>query len=301
MGSNRPLHRSLIKIAVRLVMGRSRAHAQDWFPGLKLKRASAAEAGAIWYRGERVGTLSDGSRVIATDLSRVLIIGSGPSIKRNDLSRAEDSSCILLNGALHLVPEVISNPLAVAIEDERFVWRHFELINRTPADCVCLLSVSVIRAICEIDISWLKNRTIVLIDDVRKPYGMARRGAADLRALSAMTLSEDAATGFCKSPSIGVFQAGSVVVSALQFAVCWKPHKIGLLGIDLSNADEPRFYETVDKTYSGIRRAQERIIAHLTMAKEISAAIGIEISNHSPVSALVENGFGYDNAFAKSA
>ncbi|PDT50443.1 glycosyl transferase [Sinorhizobium fredii] len=299
MGSNRPLSRTFIKIAVRLALGRSRAHAQDWFPGLRLQRATAVEDGAIWYRGELVGGLTHSSRAITTGLPRVLIVGSGPSIKRNDLARADDSSCVLLNGALHLVPAVISRPLAVAIEDERFVWKHFELVKRTPIGCVCLFSVSVIRAICELDRSWLKNRTILLIDDVRKPYGMPRRDAPELRKLSAVRLTQDAATGFCEEPSIGVFEAGSVVVSAMQFAVSWKPRKIGLLGIDISNADEPRFYEATDKAYSGIRRAQERIISHLRMARDVAAENGIEIANHSPISALIESGFGYDNTFAK--
>ncbi|WP_373414636.1 glycosyl transferase [Ensifer aridi] len=300
MGSNRPFSRSVIKIGVRLVLGRSKAHVQDWFPGLKLERATAVQDGTIRYRGELVGSLTDNSRAFTADLSRVLIVGSGPSINQNDLTRVGHSSCVLLNGALHLVNGAVSKPLAVAIEDERFVWKHFDLVRRTPVGCPCLFSVSVIRAICELDTSWLKNRTIVLIDDVRKPYGLVRRDVAELRKLASVRLSEDGATGFSTEPSVGVFQAGSVAVSAVQFAVSWKPHEIGLLGIDISNADDPRFYETTDKAYSGIRRAQGRIIAHLVMARKLAAERGITIANHSPVSALVETGFGYDDSFAKS-
>jgi hypothetical protein len=204
-----------------------------------------------------------------------------------------------LNGALHLLPSVITKPLAVAIEDERFVWRHFDLLKRIPTGCVCLLSVSVIRAICELDRTWLRDRPIVLIDNLRKPYGVARRDTAELRKLNYVRLSEDGDVGFSDDPFAGIFQAGSVAVSAAQFAVSWTPRSIGFVGIDLSNADEPRYYETTDKAYSGIVAAQQRIVDHLVLARNIAAERGIHVVNHSPVSALVGMGFGYDASFAR--
>ncbi|MBB4189533.1 glycosyl transferase [Sinorhizobium terangae] len=299
MRSNRPFSRSCIKIAVRLLLGRSRAHVQDWFPGLKIERATADRKGAIRYRGKLVGHLTS-SRALEAKSSRVLIVGSGPSIAQCDLTRAEEYSCLLLNGAVHLFPAVIAKPLAVAIEDERFVWRHFDLMKRIPAGCVCLLSVSVIRAICELDSTWLRDKPIILIDNLRKPYGLPRRDAAELRKRSHVRLSEDGAIGFSEDPSAGIFQAGSVAVSATQFAVAWKPRVIGFVGIDISNADEPRYYETTDKAYSGIITAQKWIIDHLVMARSIAVESGIEIANYSPVSALIEVGFGYDPTFAKT-
>ncbi|MBM3094314.1 glycosyl transferase [Ensifer sp. T173] len=299
MSSNRPFLRSLIKIATRLALGRSRAHVQDWFPGLKLQRASETQDGSIWYQGELVGNLLSTSRTLRFAPRSVLIIGSGPSIEQNDLTRIDGSSCILLNGALTLVPSVIAQPLAVAIEDERFVWRHFDLIQRIPVDSLCLASVSTIRAICELDRTWFKDRAIALIDNVRKPYAKKRRSVPELRALSYVRLSEDGATGFSENPTSGVFQAGSVVISAMQFAIRWKPREIGLLGIDLGNADMSRFYETTEKAYSGIRKAQPRIIDHLNMARNVAAENGIEIANHSSVSPLVDCGFGYDEKFSR--
>ncbi|MCA1440207.1 glycosyl transferase [Ensifer sp. IC4062] len=297
---NRPFSRSCIKIAVRLLLGRSRAHVQDWFPGLKLERATADRNGMIQYRGMAVGHLTSPSRALKARPSRVLIVGSGPSIRQCDLTRADESSCLLLNGALHLFPGVIPKPLAVAIEDERFIWRHFDIVKRITAGCVCLLSVSVIRAICELDSTWLRDKPIVLIDNLRKPYGLVRRDTVELRKLSYVRLSEDGDIGFSEDPSAGIFQAGSVAVSAAQFAVSWGPSSIGLLGIDLSNANEPRYYETTDKAYSGIVAAQRRIVDHLVMARSIAAESGIEIVNYSPVSALAGMGFGYDATFAKT-
>lgn len=115
-----------------------------------------------------------------------------------------------------------------------------------------------------------------------------------------MRLSEDGDVGFSEDPFAGIFQAGSVAVSAAQFAVAWRPRSIGFVGIDLSNADEPRYYETTDKAYSGIVAAQKRIVDHLVMTRSIAAESGIEVVNHSPISALVGMGFGYDATFAQA-
>lgn len=299
MSSNRPFARSLVKIAVRLALGGSRAHAQDWFPGLKLNLATETQDGAIWYRGRLVGTLLSAAHSLPSRPSKLMIVGSGPSIEQNDLTRVDGSSCILLNGALSLVPDVIEEPLAIAIEDERFIWRHFELVQKIPAQSLCLFSVSVIRAICELDTSWLKTRRIALIDNVRKPYRIGRRGTEELRALPYTRLIDDGASGFSERPFTAVFQAGSVAVSAMQFAIGWKPSEIGLLGIDIGNADQARFYETTDKAYSGIRRAQARIIDHLMLAKDVAAESGIEIINHSSISVLNDFGFGFSDKLAK--
>lgn len=299
MRSNRPLSRSLIKLAIRLVAGESRAHAQDWFPGLRLVAATPQERGSIYYRGKLVGHLTSSAQSIQMTSTSIYIVGSGPSIGSCDVTRAEKNSCILLNGALHLVPDLIEKPLAVAIEDERFVWSHFGLLEKIPADCPCLFSVSVIRAICEHDQFWLQGRPITLIDDIRKPYGRARRSGADLSALSQVRLSADGTVGLSTNPDAGVFQGGSVVISATQFALFLRPKRIGFLGIDISNANEARFYEKDEKAYSGIRKGQDRILSHLAMGRELALERGIEVVNHSPVSALKTYGFDYSDAFLR--
>ncbi len=57
-------------------------------------------------------------------------------------------------------------------------------------------------------------------------------------------------------------------MSALQFALYCSPKTIGFLGIDISNAGEPRFYETSDETaFSGIARAEDRILEYFALAK----------------------------------
>ncbi len=300
--SDRPWHRSLIKTGARLLLGSARAHFQDAFPGLRITRPTASVTGAVDYRGRQVATLSPAAALRARSGAEIAIIGSGPSIADADLSGLPPQSTILLNGAISLWGGPIKAPLAVAVEDERFIWRHFDLLKqRVRDDTPCLFSIEVLRAICEIDPDFLAERTIVLIDDIRKPYGSRRRRYDTIQAFDFIRRDASVNAGVSFDPDRGVFRGGSVAVSAVQFALYCAPKTIGLFGIDISNAHQPRFYETKGSSAaSGIADAETRIVAHFVLAKAVAAERGIEIVNHSAVSALVGAGFGYDDRFSPS-
>ena len=225
---------------------------------------------------------------------RIVIIGSGPSVRDADLSSLPDRSALLLNGAISLIGTQIPEPLAVAIEDERFVWRHFSLMRErlVRREAPLLLSPGVIRAICELDRAFLRDRPIILIDDIRKPYGLPRRDKTELESFDFVVLEGEA--GFSSDPDRGVFQGGSVAISALQFALATGAREIGFLGVDIANANAPRFYEKEGNVaYSGIAGAEARILAHIALALDVAEARGVRFSNHSTVSALGSIGLDY--------
>jgi hypothetical protein len=284
--SERPLGRRLIKLA--LAGTGPWAHAHNWLPHLRLVRASTEKPGAIIYAGRQVGALISPSALRATSLSEVYVIGSGPSVATARLDDLATSSCILLNGACTLIGDRIPSPLAVAVEDERFIWRHLTLLKRSvPQDSVVLLSTGAIRAICELDDGWLQTVRVILIDDIRKPYGRARRNHERLRAIPGVVLDATGEAGFSADPDVGVFQGGSVAISAIQFAAFCRPNQIGLFGIDIANADQPRFYEKEgDMAPSGIRRSQDRIMNHVAVARDACLAQGTAIRSYSSVSLL---------------
>ncbi|MBV2184870.1 MAG: glycosyl transferase [Rhizobium sp.] len=300
MKSERPFKRSIVKLAAAVFFGKGWAHAQNWIPGLELRiPPTQQDEGAVVLRGERVAALHHADLLRKAAHETIHIVGSGPSIAGVDFSRIAPGEAILLNGAINLAGTRLGSPLAVAIEDERFVWRHFSLMReKIGAGAICLLSVGVIRAICGKDRAWLADKRVILIDDVRRPYRVRRRSDEDLRHLDFTVLADDGA-GFSRDPSRGVFQGGSVAVSALQFAAFCRPGIIGLFGIDISNAGEPRFYEKAgDTAGSGIAGAAGRIVAHFALARRVCLEDEIQILNFSPVSALIGAGFPYDPRFA---
>ena len=298
--SERPWRRSIFRIFMYVVFGKAGAHAQDWSPGLALTIPQAPlERGAIVYRGRGIAPLQHPDVLKSAAGAEVFVIGSGPSLPANDISRIRPRSAILLNGAISLLGDRIDAPLAIAIEDERFVWRHFRLmLDKIAAGSICLFSVAVIRAICEIDGGWLADKNVILIDNIRKPYRAKRRKYSQLAGLDFIRVKGDKA-GFSLDPSKGVFQGGSVAVSVLQFAAYCKPERIGFFGLDISNAAEPRFYERVGGTAkSGLARAKDRILSHIGLGRDVCVEQGIELLNFSATSALAECGLPYDSRYA---
>lgn len=293
LASDRPFRRQVVKVLAQILLGRRRAHYHAWLPSLRIEKGTDDEPGEVRYRGRRIFELSALDALTARIGSHVLIVGSGPSVAGADLRRLPPRRALLLNGAIGLAGGGLVEPLAVAIEDERFVWRHFAMISHhVRADVPMLLSVGAIRALCDIDAGFLPGRPVILIDDIRKPYGRPRRADSELAGMDPVTLR--GAAGFSAAPSLGVFQGGSVVVSALQFALAGAAAEIGFIGVDIANADAPRFYERAGAAaYSGVAAAGRRILDHIALARDVAAARGVRLVNHSPVSALWSIGLDY--------
>jgi hypothetical protein len=297
LASDRPFRRKAIKLLAQVLLGRRRAHYHAWLPSLRIEGRAAGAAGQIVYRGRPVVELSGLDRLRQRAGPRIVIVGSGPSVKESPLDRLEPRTALLLNGAVGLIGHGVGEPLAVAIEDERFVWRHFEMIGQhVAADIPLLLSVGAIRAICDLEPTFLHGRNVILIDDIRKPYGMARRTDGDLAGLDGVVLGHSC--GFSSRPELGVFQGGSVVVSALQFALATDAPEIGFIGVDITNADAPRFYERDGSAaFSGVAGAARRILDHVALAREEAQKRGVRLRNHSAVSALRSIGLDYEPLF----
>jgi hypothetical protein len=293
LASDRPFRRQAIKLIAQVLLGRGRAHYHAWLPSLKVEDRGEGKPGRVVYRGRKVLDLAGTNLLRDRAGSRIVVIGSGLSAGSAPLEILPERSALLLNGAVSLIANGIADPLAVAIEDERFVWRHFKMMARhVPKTVPLLLSPGAMRALCDIDPDFLETRSVVLIDDIRKPYGHRRRDDAELAGLGHVTLRGTA--GFSSQPDRGVFQGGSVVVSALQFAMAAGAGEIGFIGVDIANADAPRFYEDEGAVaFSGIAGAGQRILDHIALAGDIAEEQGVRLINHSNVSALKLIGLGY--------
>jgi hypothetical protein len=302
MASDRPMRRTFWKLAAKLAYGRRRAHAQDWAPSLRIEPARFGLEKALVFQGEAAGILQPPGLLADIAGSDITIVGSGPSVRDADLSSLAPRSTLLLNGAIALVPERIATPLAVVIEDERFVYAHFQrFLAALDRAIPCLLSVAAIRAILEQDRGWLSERTVILVDNLLKPYGENRRDLRAVERYPAVAVDHAGRAGISLDPAIGVFQGGSVAISALQFALFCRPKIIGFIGIDITNAAQPRFYEDQGKrAFSGVAEAEGRILAHVRLAKSVGEGRGTIFVNYSPVSALQKCGIVFSNRLVQS-
>jgi hypothetical protein len=293
MRSERPFGRSVIKLAVRLALGRSRSHFQDWLPSLRLADTSAAGQSDIVYHGRRILTAREFRGTSSSE--PIYIIGSGPSVSDTSIEAVPDNCSFLLNGAISLVGNRIGKPMAVVIEDERFIWRHFDLLRAkiTPG-IKCIFSLSVIRSICEHDSGWLADKDLVVIRNGLAPYAQKRLSLADIQDLNWIYSRQG--RGMSLDPDLGIVPAGTVAATAMQFALATGSKNIGLIGIDISNSALPRFYENNDSSaFSGIALAEARILDFFGVAKQYSDENGITLRCYSSVSALLKIGYEYSD------
>lgn len=283
--SDTPFHRKLVKVAFQVFAGRANRHRYVMWPGLDMTDEQAPK-----WRGRPVASRC--IRSLPDGLAEITIIGSGPSVASLHLERLPEGAAIFLNGAIALAHG--SAPLAIACEDERFVWRHRDLFYQAPRDCIWMLSPAVMRCLLERDGTVLDGLTILPIIDLLKPPHHPRRRLDDPEIAS--LLRETARAALSTDPATGTIPVGTVAFSVLQHALAAKPALIGLAGIDLSNAHLPRFNETADNTaFSGIVTALDRILAHFQIARDVAPQNGVALECYSPVSALLDISYPYSD------
>lgn len=285
--SDRPFARKLIKLAARLT-GPATAHRQDLWPGLAIDRTT----GIVRWRGNVLLTLTPFSGIVPQNADSLAVVGSGPSLSGQRPELLPDGTAILLNGAATLADRV--TPLAIAVEDERFVFRHFAMIAALPPSIPLFLSPAAMRAIAERGVDVLRNRPVALIENLAKPLGGRKRALTDASLDPYLLRGADGAA-LSIAPDHGVVIAGTVALSALQICLNADPRQIIIAGVDLTNANAaPRFYEDIsDRAPSGIVTGLDRIMAVFALAKVRAASQKIELVCASPTSALRNIGIPY--------
>ncbi|MCS5601145.1 MAG: glycosyl transferase [Paracoccus sp. (in: a-proteobacteria)] len=284
-GSDRPIARKLVRLGFQM-LGRDHAHRQDLWPGLAIDRST----GAVRWRGKPLLTLVPGAAILPVGMEAIAIVGSGPSLRDQRIEALGDGRAILCNGAASLAGRI--RPLAVAVEDERFVFRHHAMLAALPRDLPLLLSPAALRAWAERGADALSGRQVALIDNLAKPLGGPRRALADPGLRDFVIRDREAAISI--DPDRGVVITGTVAFSALQFALAAQPTQILLAGIDLSNDNLPRFYEGSDAAPSGLSAGLARILAGFALAQSVADRRSIHLACASPVSALLGLGYSED-------
>lgn len=285
--SDRPLSRKLVRLGFQF-LGRSRAHWQDTWPGLLLD----IQTGRATWRGRELLTLSKCSDLIPTGMDTIAVVGSGPSLRGQNIDALGDDRAILCNGAASLAGQL--RPLAIAVEDERFVFRHHEMLSGLPAQIPALLSPAALRAWAGYDPASLMRRKVALLVNLTKPLSKPRRAISDASLRDVTIRHQKAALSL--RPDQGVVITGTVAFSALQVALAAQPDRILLAGIDLSNDNEPRFYESTDRAASGLSSGLDRILEGFALANQVATRRGCTLACASPVSALLSLGIPLDRS-----
>jgi hypothetical protein len=291
-----PLRRRPGRLLYRLFHHRSHHHGYDTFPFLEFQRDADGRWSNVIYRGKEVARLRPHAEATRLGNGPVVVVGAGPSLSTQRLSRLRERSCILTNGAISLIESHRLDPVAVVIEDEGFVHSWPGMVAGLAPDTPCFFSPAVIRAVCEIDPSLLGNWRLFLVEILHKPIGRPRPTAEQLGKLSFVRTSSEGAVHFSCNTERGFGSCGTVAYCAVQLALACAPSHLGIAGVDLSGFDRPRFHERRSRTtVSHLRRRLPSILAGFRLTAEICRERGIATSNYSSQSLVPANDFPYDD------
>ena len=248
---------------------------------------SVADVWQIQWRGHYIGQTSSWAALKAEAPTRLFSIGSGPSINEQDLSLLAGEECILVNGAISLVLNgPVSKPFAVMIEDSRFIYERADLLMQLPQGtrlCLVASAMQALGAVCGAE--GLSHFELYLIDGFETPYGKARRGVNEApsdtyRRSNKAKLSLDLEQGH--------FGCGTVMYCGIQLAFHLRVQQLYLVGFDLTDFDQPRFYENQhNAAWTGLQNAyKERILPALRLAVDTAQEFNMSIENCSHTSII---------------
>ena len=248
------LRRRLIKRFIKLTHPKSQRYKTDYWPDVKVRKEGT------FFRGKAV-SLVPLSELAGFD-QQVNIIGSGPSVKSLDHARIEGKN-VFLNGAVALAYEHQLSIDALVIMDANFVYNRFDLLAQLKQKTHLILSLGALCAIGERDYSLLVNHDVSLFHQTKFSPQMP----------------------FSNDIDYYVVDGGTVMAIAIQIFARQQPNIMNLLGLDISNAHQPRFYEAQGKQQkSGLQKDyEEKILPFMT---EASQQLRGRIFNCSPISKL---------------
>ncbi len=257
--------RKLIKKYIKLTHPRTERNKAHYWPDITTSSDHA------FYRKRQLGStrLTDlakqADEVLEQD-SLINIVGSGPSVNQLDFQKLTEHVNIFLNGSVSLAIEHDLPVFAHVILDPYFVFSRIDLLQNNLPRYNLILSLGAMCAIAERDISILERHNVFVFNEV---------------SLAADRLFSDDINRY-------LVDGGSVISIAMQVAVNTSAKEVRLLGLDIGNAAQPRFYETKDNAQRNLLLSdfECKIVPFMQAAAAAYRAKGVSLVNCSPISKL---------------
>ncbi len=260
-------------------------HYLDYEPDIKLDCAQAAAPSIIYRQQQCIVTrpLAELSQLFTGQT--VFLIGTGPSLKEQAIECLQGKKLLFLNGALTLSQSAGLQATALMIVDKGFIQRHPQFLPLIPLQTPCLFTLGVVRQLLNQDIHFFEHRPLYLLEKASKPYDQA---AKKIHQLDPKVFIRKENSVFSTDISKGFAEAGTVMYVAAQLMYYYQVAHMTLVGFDLGNADQPRFYETkANQDKSGLQKAlYQRIIPAFSLLAEMCKQKNIDISNASHLSQM---------------
>ncbi len=259
------VRRKLIKKYIKLTHPRAERNKAHYWPDV------TTSSEYVFYKNKAMGStsLTDLAKQVDDVLDQdsvINIVGSGPSVKQLDFQKLTEHANIFLNGSISLAIEHDLPVFAHVILDPYFVFSRIDLLQNNLLKYNLILSLGAMCAIAERDISILERHNVFVFNEV---------------SLSADRVFSDDINRY-------LVDGGTVISIAMQFAVNTSAQEVRLLGLDIGNAAQPRFYETKDNAQRNLLLSdfESKIVPFMQAAAKVYRAKGMSLVNCSPISKL---------------
>lgn len=275
---------SFIKLYLSYSRGKEQRYAFSYWPYVTVKETQGGKD--VLFKGKKLfsSLALDGMSKPGQD---VYILASGPSVSKQDLFRLADKNVITLNGSISAAEKYGFTPMFHFIADANFILKRPRLARTVAAGVPVGLSLSAVKAAAIFSPELLQNRPLFLVENPLEKFPYPQLSAAQLPN-DKFAKDAEGKAGFSLLPYAGLFDGGSVLSLALQVAYFLRFKRVFLLGFDIGNADQPRFYETKkNRIKCGLLQDYEdKILPFMRLAAQVFHADGREIYNCSPVTKL---------------
>ena len=209
----------------------------------------------------------------------VHVLASGPSMLHFRSERLGQNLAILVNGAIRFYEQGVRHCVWV-VSDSRFV-HHQPHFWSTVVGMTCFFTPAVIQLIAAHSPGFFARNSVVMIRDVRQMWSDRHLIPPEV----AVHDSQHPNIGVSFDISQGFVEAGTVTFIATQLAYYMGAERIVIHGMDILNADQPRFYEQPgERSPCKLLAGKDRIVASFNWLNAMYAERGVQVYNASPVS-----------------
>lgn len=279
------VNEKIIRKYLLFTNGRDKSYAFSYFPYIKIEnKNNVSYKNKFLFQAKDFKQLREISNCYNEE---IYILGSGPSIKTQNLRILQGKKVFFLNGSIQISWQYNITPFFLAITDATFILNRLEIVSKIQPRTRLLLSLSSIKAMKYFCPHILEENEIYISNSPLEPYGEKKKQIKDLDK-NYFYISKDGNSAFSLEPSKGLFNGGTVMSNAIQIAFYLGFRNIYLLGLDIGNAQQPRFYENnKNKLKSGLLTDYEtEILPFMKATKELAEIQNREIYNCSPITKL---------------
>lgn len=273
-----------VRLGYRLTHPPSMHHVARTLPYLNL-----SPQGDVWrlhWQGRFVTETHSWAALRQNAPEQLFVVGSGPSVREQNLAPLARSACVLVNGAVALCREgVVKQPYAVVIEDARFIQEKGDMLRCLPKGTRLCLVGSAVQALGALDPALFEHFRLYYLDGFETPYGKPRRSLDDVPPQHYRRKGE---AKLSLNLQQGHFGCGTVMYAGVQLGFHLRVRQLLLVGFDMTNFNQPRFYETPENAaWCGLEKAfHTRILPAFELAAETARELGITLQNCSHTSAV---------------